>query len=214
MLSAGLRSIVAVAAVSFFIGAEVPTAHARDLFSALFDALSGRTPPPDYGRSDGMQFPPRQLPSQSSRSSGRSTAYCVRTCDGRYFPLSASSEESRAAACSSLCPASETRIFYGSTIEGATTESGKPYTSLENAFKYREQLVSGCTCNGTSPVGLASVAIEDDKTIRKGDIVAGPEGLIVATRGADGKRGRVADFSPAPSRIREKFERSHAMMRD
>ncbi len=154
-------------------------------------------------------FPPQAAPRAPS-GGGRSTAYCVRTCDGRYFPVSANNEQSRAATCSSLCPASDTKIFYGSSIDHATSESGKSYSSLPNAFKYREQFVSGCTCNGKDPVGLASINIEDDKTIRKGDIVAGENGLIVANRAAERKRG-VADFSPAPQRIRAKFERAQAL---
>src|SRR5437868_3250524 len=82
--------------------------------------------------------------------------------------------------------------------EQATNDGGKSYSALPNAFKYREQLVNGCTCNGKDPVGLASISIDDDKTLRKGDIVAGENGLIVANRAGDKKRGTVADFSPAP----------------
>lgn len=211
--SIGLRSALAVAAVAAVMSSDAPSAYARDFFSSFFDTLSGRPQPsqPAMGYSSGgdVQFPPQAAP-QASSGGGRSTAYCVRTCDGRYFPVSASNEQSRAAACSSLCPASDTKIFYGSSIDHAVSDSGKSYSSLPNAFKYREQLVGGCTCNGKDPVGLASVSIEDDKTVRKGDIVAGANGLIVANRTADRKRG-VADFSPAPQRIRAKFERSHAL---
>ena len=214
--SVGLRSALAVAAVTAIMSGDAPNAQARDFFVSLFDALSGRPPPPSrpamgYGAPPVSQFPPQAAPPATPSGGGRSTAYCVRTCDGRYFPVSASNEQSRAATCSSLCPASDTRIFYGASIDRATTESGKAYSSLPNAFRYREELVSGCTCNGKDPVGLASISIKDDKTVRKGDLVAGENGLIVATRGADRKRGRVADFSPAPQRIRQKFERAQAL---
>lgn len=213
--SIGIRSALAVAAVAAIVSSDVPTAQARDFFSSFFDTLSGRPPAPSrpaMGYSDPGEtlFPPQVAPQAPSSGGGRSTAYCVRTCDGRYFPVSANNEQSRAATCSSLCPASDTKIFYGSSIDNATSDSGKSYSSLPNAFKYREKFVSGCTCNGKDAVGLASVSIEDDKTIRKGDIVAGANGLIVANRAADRKRG-VADFSPAPQRIRAKFERSQAL---
>ena len=79
---------------------------------------------------------------------GGSQAYCVRTCDGRYFPIAASDSQSRAASCSSFCPASETKVVYGSNIDNAATENGKPYSELPNAFRYRNELVAGCTCNG------------------------------------------------------------------
>ena len=97
-------------------------------------------------------------------------------------------------------------MFYGGSIDNATA-NGKAYSDLPNAFKYREQLVEGCTCNGKDPVGLASVKIEDDPTLRKGDIVAGPEGLVVANRGGADRRGAALNFSPAPEKIRAKFSR-------
>jgi hypothetical protein len=214
MLSTALRSALLVAAVTAAVSSSVPSAQARDFFSNFFDMLSGRPPARSdpalgYNGSTDPQFPPPT--NRAAVSTGRSMAYCVRTCDGRYFPLSANNEQSRAATCSSLCPASDTKVFYGSSIDHATSESGKTYSSLPNAFKYREQLVSGCTCNGKDPVGLASVSIDDDKTLRKGDIVAGENGLIVANRATDRRRSATVDFSPAPQRIRAKFERAHAL---
>src|ERR1700761_927329 len=44
-------------------------------------------------------------------------AFCVRTCDGRYFPAATLEDLSRAETCKNFCPASETRIFYGATID-------------------------------------------------------------------------------------------------
>jgi hypothetical protein len=130
----------------------------------------------------------------------------VRTCDGRYFPISASDSQSRAASCSSFCPASETKVVYGSNIDNAATESGKPYSELPNAFRYRSELVAGCTCNGNDQIGLAPVKIENDPTLRRGDIVAGPDGLMVA-RGSADKRGASLNFSPASQQVRSRYQR-------
>jgi hypothetical protein len=138
--------------------------------------------------------------------SGGGQAYCVRSCDGRYFPIAASDRQSRAASCNSFCPASDTKIVYGSSIDNAATESGKPYSELPNAFRYRNELVAGCTCNGKDQVGLAPVRIENDPTLRKGDIVAGSDGLVVAGRGAD-KRGASLNFSPASLAVRARYQR-------
>jgi Protein of unknown function (DUF2865) len=132
-------------------------------------------------------------------------AFCVRTCDGRYFPISASDNQSRAASCNSFCPASETRVVYGSNIDNAATETGKPYSELPNAFRYRNELVAGCTCNGKDQIGLAPVKIENDPTLRKGDIVAGVGGLMVAGRSAD-KRGAALNFSPVSDQIRSRYQ--------
>ena len=137
---------------------------------------------------------------------GGGQAFCVRSCDGRYFPVTASDHASRAASCNSFCPASETKVVYGSAIDNAATEGGKPYSELPNAFRYRNEIVAGCTCNGKDQIGLAPVKIENDPTLRKGDIVAGENGLLVAGRSAD-KRGAALNFSPASERVRAKYAR-------
>ena len=144
---------------------------------------------------------------------GGGQAYCVRTCDGRYFPINASDNQSRAASCNSFCPASDTKIVYGSSIDNAATENGKPYSELPNAFRYRNELVAGCTCNGKDQVGLAKVEIDKDPTLRKGDIVAGEAGLVVANRGAD-RRGASMNFSPASDKIRARYERVPVVARE
>jgi Protein of unknown function (DUF2865) len=190
------------AAAALGVLALVPAAQAQDFFSALFGGMFGG------GRPQGpvMRMPFAGGGDPFAPPRGGSQAYCVRTCDGRYFPISVSDSQSRAAACNSFCPASETKLVYGSNIENAATENGKPYSELPNAFRYRNELVAGCTCNGKDQVGLAPVRIEDDPTLRKGDIVAGADGLMVAGRGAD-KRGASLNFSPASHQIRSRYQR-------
>jgi hypothetical protein len=181
-------------------------AHANDFFSSLFGAFLGHAPasqPLSYVPDGGLQDAQRP---QRSASSGARQAFCVRTCDGRYFPIQTGNGESRAASCNSFCPASETKVFYGSNIDRASSEGGKQYSELPNAFKYRSEIVSGCTCNGKNPFGLAKVDIRDDPTIRKGDLVAGADGLMVAGHSAD-KRGASLNLSPAPAAIQSRFER-------
>ena len=136
----------------------------------------------------------------------------MRTCDGRYFPLAATGNQSKAESCNSFCPASATEVVYGGNIDNAATEDGKPYSELPNAFRYRDEIVSGCTCNGKDPVGLAAVKIEDDPTLRKGDIVAGKDGLMSVGR-AD-RRGASLNFTPAPDRIRAKYQRAPVLARE
>ena len=203
------RRLAFIAATALCALALAPTAQAQDFFSALFGGFGG-------GRSHAPMMPPfgeinpAVPPGEVSRSragySGGSQAYCVRTCDGRYFPISASDNQSRAASCNSFCPASDTKIVYGGNIDTAVTESGKPYSELPNAFRYRNELVAGCTCNGKDQIGLAPVRIENDPTLRKGDIVAGSDGLMVAGRGAD-KRGASLNFSPVSDKLRSRYQR-------
>jgi Protein of unknown function (DUF2865) len=196
---------------------QPPSAQAEDFLSALFGAFGAHRPqspttPLSFGGEQNVVFPPDGQVARPRLYGGGSQAYCVRTCDGRYFPISSTGNQTRAASCNSFCPASETKVVYGSNIDGAVTEEGKPYSELPNAFRYRDELVSGCTCNGKDPVGLAEVKVEDDPTLRRGDIVAGPEGLMVAVRVTD-RRGASLAFSPAPDSIRSRYQRVPVLAR-
>jgi hypothetical protein len=184
-------------------------AQAEDFLSALFGAFGG-------GRAHG---PAVRLPfaNEGENSSyvqqgearpryAAGQAYCVRTCDGRYFPITGSDNETKAASCNSFCPASETKVVYGGNIDNAATDTGKLYSELPNAFRYRKEAVAGCTCNGKDQFGLAPVNIENDPTLRKGDIVASANGLMVAGRGPD-KRGASLNFSPVSASVRAKYQR-------
>jgi Protein of unknown function (DUF2865) len=207
------RSGLALAAAAGWIALmSAPAAQAEDFLSALFGAFGGArpqlpsTPLPFASEGNNSVVPETLPPRPRAGYSGGSQAYCVRSCDGRYFPISASDNQSRAASCNSFCPASETKVVYGSNIDNAVTENGKPYSELPNAFRYRNEMVTGCTCNGKDTFGLAQVRIENDPTLRKGDIVAESGGLMVAGRGAD-KRGASLNFSPVPEAVRAHYRR-------
>src|SRR5580693_7579720 len=216
MLTVSGKRVAFGAAVAICALTLAPAAQAGDFFSALFGVFGGghaRAPmirmpyagetPPDAAGGDPVTFPPNDVP--RLRAYGGGAAFCVRTCDGRYFPLAASDRESRAASCNSFCPASKTEVVYGGNIDNAATETGKPYSELPNAFRYRNEIVAGCTCNGKDQFGLAPVKIENDPTLRKGDIVAGADGLMVAGRGAD-KRGVSLNLSPASQSLRARYQ--------
>jgi Protein of unknown function (DUF2865) len=204
------RRLALSAVAALCVLALAPKAQAEDFLSALFGAFGGgRSHAPSIPlpfASEGAPFAPQGEGRSRAGYSGGGQAYCVRSCDGRYFPISASDGQSRAASCNSFCPASDTKVVYGSNIDTAVTETGKPYSELPNAFRYRNELVAGCTCNGKDQIGLAPVKIENDPTLRKGDIVAGEGGLVVANRGAD-KRGASLNFSPASDRLRARYQR-------
>lgn len=177
--------IIAASAVVAAAAAIVvsPPAHAQDFFSALFGGFSG-PPRASVPFGDQGEAPVRRAPRVAS---GGGSAYCVRTCDGRYFPLSSSRGQNRAETCSSLCPASETQVYYGGSIDHAVSRNGKSYSQLPNAFRYRKELIAGCTCNGKDPGGLAHINVEDDPTLRRGDLVAGEDGSLVASRALDAR---------------------------
>jgi hypothetical protein len=215
MSSVRVRQLALSAAAAVAVLVAAPHAQAEDFLSALFGAFSGRpvaqpqaqVPLPfPFAGEGAAQGPQGQSPQGDARPRSTGQAYCVRTCDGRYFPISAADGQSRAASCNSFCPASETQVVYGSNIDSAATATGKPYSELPNAFRYRNELVAGCTCNGKDQVGLAPVRIENDPTLRKGDIVAGADGLMIAGRGAE-RRGASLNMSPASPAVRARYER-------
>ena len=122
-------------------------------------------------------------------------AFCVRSCDGKYFPLMRGAA-SPAQMCQAFCPASPTKIFFGSSIDSAHAATGERYADSENAFAYRKALRADCTCNGHNPVGLASVDLAMDASLRSGDVLATTDGLVAYS----GVRvARRPDFTPVAS---------------
>jgi Protein of unknown function (DUF2865) len=200
---------LAVGAAALCALAFAPAAQAEDFLSALFGAFGARphAPPsmplPFANEGDPSASTPGSRP--RAATSGGGQAYCVRTCDGRYFPITASDNQTKAASCNSFCPASETKVVYGGGIDNAVTDAGKPYSELPNAFRYRNEIVAGCTCNGKDQFGLAPVKIENDPTLRKGDIVAGTGGLMAVGRSAD-KRSASLSFSPVPASVLARYQ--------
>ena len=73
--------------------------------------------------------------------------------------------------CSALCPASKTKVFYGSTIDSASAEDGERYANLPTAFAYRQRISADCTCNGRDIFGLARMDAAADPTLRAGDMI-------------------------------------------
>jgi hypothetical protein len=120
-----------------------------------------------------------------------SVSYCVRLCDGRYFPIQRTGDASPAQVCSSFCPASRTKVFSGSAIDGARAGDGTRYSDLANAFVYRKRLVDGCTCNGKDAFGLVDMKAAEDPTLQPGDVVATDQGFVAYAGGR--KR---AEFTP------------------
>jgi hypothetical protein len=206
------KKVVVGAAAVLYLLATTPAAQAQGFFSNFFGLFSGhRTqspmmPLPYAGEENGNGVPENSTPRARYSYGGGPQAYCVRTCDGRHFPISGTSDQSRVASCRSFCPAAETKVVYGGNIDNAVTESGRPYSEMPNAFRYRDELVAGCSCNGKDAVGLAAVKLEDDPTLRRGDIVAGESGLMVAGRSND-RHGVALDLSPASKPIRSHYRR-------
>jgi hypothetical protein len=124
-------------------------------------------------------------------------AFCVRSCDGKYFPLMRGAA-SPVQLCQAFCPASPTKVFFGSSIDRAYAATGERYADSENAFAYRKALRADCTCNGHNPAGLASVDLAMDGSLRSGDALATANGLV-AYSGIRVGNDQNLDLTPLPA---------------
>jgi hypothetical protein len=139
---------------------------------------------------------PSNVPSTRS-AGGSGPAFCVRSCDGKYFPLMRGAV-SPAQMCQAFCPATTTKIYFGSSIDGATSQTGERYADSENAFAFRKALRADCTCNGREPVGLARVDLALDNSLKAGDVIATSDGLVAYTGIRLGNE-QAAEFTPVAS---------------
>jgi len=124
-------------------------------------------------------------------------AFCVRSCDGKYFRLMRGAALP-AQMCQAFCPASPTKVFFGSDIDSASAASGERYANSENAFAYRKALRADCTCNGHNPAGLAPIDLALDGSLRPGDVLATTNGLV-AYSGIRVGNDQTPDFTPVAS---------------
>jgi hypothetical protein len=113
---------------------------------------------------------------------GGSHAYCVRTCDGFFFPIShegAHGNDRYASACQQSCPGAETQVYFmkrGGDIKWASNARGASYSSLENALKYRKERDPACSCKSQAQKwGPILAAVEPGIRHHKGDLVVTEE---------------------------------------
>ncbi len=196
MFSNGRQALAILGAALALALVMTPRAHAQGLFEALFGGRRS-SPPPVQAFTAPIESLVERL--TGDRGNIRSepgvgyASYCVRTCDGAHFPLQRNANP--AELCNSFCPAAKTKVFSGNNIDTAVAGDGSRYADLDNAFVYRQKLSADCTCNGKTPWGVAKIDAANDPTLRPGDIVATPKGLV-AFNGSAGAKEQAANFTP------------------
>jgi uncharacterized protein DUF2865 len=141
-------------------------ARPQNFFEALF---GGGTVGPGTG--------PAPLPGADVPQSGTYRTLCVRTCDGFYYPISFSTVPSRfqedERTCQRTCPASEVALYThrnpGEDVNQAVSIGGRPYRDLPNAFHYRQEFNSACSCKRQGQTWAD--ALGRDATLERGDII-------------------------------------------
>ena len=119
-------------------------------------------------------------PNGDGAPNGTYHTVCVRSCDGYYFPISYSTlpthfaEDQRT--CQRECPAADVTLYSyrnpGESIDQAVSTNGQLYTALPTAYRYRTQLVSGCSCRRPGESWEDALKNADDSsTLESGDIV-------------------------------------------
>lgn len=206
--SVGGAAAALAAALAISIAVPAQPASAQNFLEAIFGGIDrairgepsramsyadhyGRYNDRYDDRHDGRRE--RRMSGGSVEHAGPSSGFCVRTCDGKYFPVKSSGNMTATDLCRSFCPASSTKVFGGGRIDHATASDGTRYAELPTAFLYRERTVPGCTCNGRTAGGLMPLPPEADPTLRPGDIIATNDGLVTYSSGA---RSRNAEFTP------------------
>ena len=164
----------------FFGGAKQqrPAAPQANFFADPF-GTNPQAPPPRRGR----KLRPLLLRAKLRRQ--------VFSADARPAPR-------RSQMCQAFCPASPTKVFFGSSIDSAYSSTGERYADSENAYAYRKALRADCTCNGRDPAGLAPVDLTLDTSLRPGDVIATTNGLV-AYSGSRVGNDQTAEFTPVAS---------------
>ncbi len=170
---------------------------------ALFPETAGHLPKPERAR---------HALHARAKVTGASTAmnYCVRLCDGFAFPVGHSGTDAwniQESACRSACPGADTALFSaaaGAKDFDALSRGGLAYSSLPNAFRYRQAISESCSCR---PVGAtqSTAALLSDTTLHRGDLVMTRTG-IRHFDGATRVPYRANHFSDAVKTLKNKRE--------
>jgi Protein of unknown function (DUF2865) len=184
----------AIGCLSFGLLTLAAPASAQGIFESIFGglrhAIEGRRQPTNI---TAFADPFASRINEPQRADiGPAKAFCVRISDGFYFPVQARPGMTAAQSCNVFCPSAKTALYSGSQIDSAVASDGNRYADLDNAFLYRKELVADSTCNGRDHFGLARLDVNNDPTLRPGDVVATKAGLMAYT----GTKDKTADFTP------------------
>ena len=161
---------------------------------------------------NGIGSNPGAPPADLGPASGTYRTVCVRTCDGGYFPISFATTAARfpddEKTCKALCPATEANLYAyrnpGEDMNQAVSVSGQPYTSLANAFHFRQEFNPSCSCKAAGQSWADALKNIDDKAAaeQQGDIIVTDESAKKMSRPltkaspVPGKKGSVTTAAP------------------
>ena len=162
-----------------------------------------------FGNNTAPMTPPADL----GPPSGTYRTVCVRSCDGAFFPISFATVPARFPdddrTCKAQCPATEASLYSyrnpGEDMNQAVSISGQLYSSLPNAFRFRQEFNPSCSCKAAGQTWSDALKSIDDKAAaeQQGDIIVTEESAkkmsrpIAKSTPVQGKKGSTAAV-PAP----------------
>lgn len=201
------RVLYALVLAPILLVSGLSAASSQGIVDSLFGLFQrparSEIPPPSISYVPSTPLPDSLSEGRSVSSENRSVrdvggpwvTYCVRLCDGYYFPLARSFSMSPAEQCHAFCPAAKTKVFGGNGINQSSAADGSRYANLDTALLYRTRTVGNCTCNGRDAFGVARLDVANDPTLRSGDIVA-INGGFAAYSGSKSTARPSAAFTP------------------
>ena len=183
----------------------------RSRSSSIFSFFTNEDNSPDEPPSQSHLAPPPPVPGYGGGGGSSFRTWCVRECDGFYFPISTYASESQLhddeAKCHSLC-ASPAELFYhrsGEDVEQMVSMSGRPYVSMPYAFRNRKVYIKGCSCKQSeySPEQIAEsekalkISKRADASLGKSD-AAFARRISQAVQNAPAPSSRAQDNQGAP----------------
>lgn len=144
--------------------------------------------------------------------SGGYRTVCVRTCDGYYWPISFATSQDHfrddEMKCQKMCPSAEVALFShrnpGEDMQQATSLSGRLYSELPNAFKYRTSLDQACSCRRPGETWAEAMKnVETRSSLEQGDILVTEDRAKAMSlpRDAQGRPIRPATPGAAPAPV-------------
>ena len=198
----GQRRAILIALVQNDCGPQYRAAAAAAQPRGFLDTLFGNIPlfgnNPPLGNNSIFSLPD---PTQSSTY----RTLCVRTCDGYYFPISFATTQNRfqddERTCQRMCPAAEVTLYShrnpGEEVSQAVSLSGRPYTELPNAFRYRQEYSSTCSCRRPGESWAQTLKNLDDRsTLESGDILVDEQRAKLLSQPKVDTKGRSIKLDP------------------
>ena len=108
--------------------------------------------------------------------------YCVRHCDGAFYPLAVDVPKDKVGGldqlCQAQCPNAESSVFsdMGGDVAKAVANDGSTYDALPTAFRFEKETSPTCSCRGPGRSWAETLAkAETMIEAQRGDVTVTPE---------------------------------------